>query len=100
MRNPGGYAVIVDPEGGQVRFDRFRCEQVGAGTHEADTFTCCHCSIVIHVKPMAKIGEFGAMCRNCMKMMCPACANGPCVPFLKKLEEAEKRDRVLRSYGL
>ena len=26
------------------------------------------------------------MCRNCMKMVCPACANGPCVPFMKKLD--------------
>lgn len=42
--------------------------------------------------------EFGSMCRNCMAMVCPACADGPCVPFMKKLEMAEKRDIALRSY--
>lgn len=100
MRNPGGYAVITSPDGGIVNFDRLRCEKVGSGNYEADTFTCVHCNRIIHVKPMAKMDEFGSMCRNCMKMVCPTCANGPCVPFMKKLEMAEKRDETLRSYGL
>jgi hypothetical protein len=44
--------------------------------------------------------EVGSMCRNCMKMVCPKCADGPCTPFEKKLEMAEKRGIALRSYGL
>lgn len=99
MRNPGGYAVIVSPEPSKAKFDRLRCEEIPAGTFEADTFTCVHCNRVIHVKPKVSMDEFGSMCRNCMKMVCPACADGPCVPFMKRLDEAEKRDIALRSYG-
>jgi len=100
MRNPQGYAVIVSPDTTVVNFDKFRCEEVRAGTFEADTFTCVHCNRVIHVKARAPIDEFGSMCRNCMKMVCPTCADGPCVPFMKKLEEAEKKAEARRSYGL
>ena len=99
MRKPGGYATIVAPDASMATFDGFRCEQVRS-THEADTFTCCHCNRIIHVKPFAPMDEFGSMCRNCMKMTCPTCADGPCVPFEKKLEAAEKRQIALRSYGL
>lgn len=100
MRNAQGYAVIVSPDPHRVNFDKFRCEEVGAGQFEADTFTCVHCNRIMHVKPKASPDEFGSMCRNCMKMVCPDCANGPCIPFMKKLDEAEKRDRALKSYGL
>jgi hypothetical protein len=100
MRNPGGYAVIVSPDATEVNFDGFRCEKINAGTVEFDTFTCCHCNKVMHVKAKAPMEEFGSMCRNCMKMVCPVCANGPCIPFEKKLDEMEKRDIALRSYGL
>jgi hypothetical protein len=99
MRNPGGYAVVVSPEQAKINLDRFRCETITAGTFEADTFTCCHCNRVMHVKPRAPMDEFGSMCRNCMKMVCPKCADGPCVPFEKKLEAMERRSRALRSYG-
>ena len=100
MRNPHGYAVITTPEPARVNFDRFRSEELSAGVVERDTFTCCHCNRIIHVKPMAPMDEFGSMCRNCMKMTCPACANGPCVPFAKRLEMAERREMALKSYGL
>lgn len=100
MRNPQGYAVIVSPNAARVTFDKFQCDEIGAGTTERDTFGCVHCNRVIHVKPKTPMNEFGSMCRNCMKMVCPKCAAGPCVPFMKKLEMAEKRDRALRSYGM
>ena len=99
MRRPGGYVTIESPDGGMVNFDNFRCERISAGTVEIDTFVCCHCNRIIHVKPFAPMDEFGSMCRNCMKMTCPTCAAGPCVPFEKRLEEAEKRGIALRSYG-
>ena len=99
MRNAGGYAFIVGADRSVVNFDGFRCEEVRLEFFEVDTFTCCHCNRVIHVKPFAPMDDFGSMCRNCMKMTCPTCADGPCVPFEKKLEAAEKRDRALRSYG-
>lgn len=100
MRRPGGYAIITSPITMQVDFDHLRCETVGEGTHEVDTFTCVHCGRVVHVKPGAIPDELGSMCRNCMQMVCPTCAPGPCIPWLKKLEAAERRDRMLRSYGV
>lgn len=100
MRNPGGYAFITTPEPSKVKFDGLRCESIPAGIHEIDTFSCVHCNRVVHVKAKANPDEFGSMCRNCMKMVCPVCANGPCVPFMKKLELMEKRDIALRSYGV
>ena len=99
MRNPGGYAVIVSPEPATVNFDRLRCERISEGTHEADVYSCVHCNRIVHVKPGAIPEELGSMCRNCMKMVCPACAPGPCIPWLKKLEISERRDQALRSYG-
>src|SRR5690349_22112928 len=98
MRRPGGYAVIVSPDAQVVAFDHFRAEAIPAGTVERDTFSCCHCNRVVHVKPRAPMDDFGSMCRNCMKMTCPTCADGPCVPFEKRLEEMEHRGRMLRSY--
>jgi len=100
LRNAGGYSIITSPEAARVRYDKFQCDEIGAGITERDTFSCMHCNHVVHVKPKAPMDEFGSMCRNCMKMVCPKCAGGPCVPFMKKLEMAEKRDQVLRSYGM
>ncbi len=100
MLKPGGYVQIVSPDRATVQFDGFRCETVSAGITEMDTFSCVHCNRIVHVKSRTPIDEFGSMCRNCMKMVCPACADGPCIPFEKKLEVAERRGIALRSYGL
>jgi len=100
MRNPGGHATITAPEPTRVNFDRLRCEQLGEGFHEMDTYTCEHCNRIVHVKPGAVPEDLGSMCRRCMRMVCPQCAPGPCVPFEKKLVAWEARSRALRSYGL
>lgn len=82
MFRPGGYLYSFDPEG--IR-------------QEADTFTCCHCSRVVIVKPKCNPDDLGGMCRLCMKMICPACvAVGHCVPFEKKIEQQEAREYHLR----
>lgn len=99
MRNPAGYAVIETDGRARVNFDRLRCETI-KGTHEADVYNCQHCNRFVHVEPGAIPEELGSMCRNCMKMVCPTCAPGPCVPWLKKLEQYEQRERTLRSYGV
>ena len=99
MRKAGGYAMITSPEPTLVNFDRLRCEAIGEGTFECDTYTCEHCNRIIHVKPGAVPEELGSMCRRCMKMVCPGCAPKGCLPWLKQLEMAESRDRALRSYG-
>ena len=99
MRRPQGYARIIGGSGTVANFDKLRCEEIRTDSFEVDTFSCVHCNRVIHVKPFASMDDFGSMCRNCMKMTCPTCANGPCVPFMKKLEQIEERDRIRRSYG-
>lgn len=99
MRRPGGYAVITCPVPVEVSFDRARRERLGEGNFELDTFTCQHCGRVVHVKPGMIPDELGSMCRNCMRMVCSICAPGPCVPFEKKLDLAERRAQALRSYG-
>jgi hypothetical protein len=85
MRNPGGYAFS---------FTEFGVQK------EMDTFTCFHCNTVVHIKPKCSPDDLGGMCRLCMKMICPKCVDLPCVPFEKKLDALEKRDRALRSYGV
>jgi hypothetical protein len=97
MRKAGGYAIIQTPDPTPVNFDRWRCQEINSGTYEIDTFTCIHCGSVRHVTARMPMDDFGSMCRNCMKMVCPKCADGPCIPFEKKLEEAEKKDRFRRS---
>ena len=82
MRNAGGYLFSFDPTG--IR-------------QEIDTITCNHCGNVVPIKD--KLDNIGGMCRLCMKPVCAGCIENGCTPFEKKLEQAEDRDRMLRSYG-
>lgn len=104
MRNPGGYAYIVN--GGKdhiARFDgagkngqdRFICE----GVNEVDTFTCKHCNSIVHVFPKMDPAEIGGLCKQCMGMICPKCLGKGCTPWEKQMEIAEARGAALRSYG-
>ncbi len=98
MRKPGGYAFIVSPDTQRVNFDGLRCEEIGAGTFEADTFSCVHCNRVTHVPPKSQGDEY--FCRNCMARICSPCADHPCIPFMKKIEAMEKRDYIRRQYAM
>jgi hypothetical protein len=103
MLRPQGYAVIID--------DR---------PVEADTITCGHCNIVVQVKPGTGSTVYiiprmfvdpitkqysittkeveGAFCRCCMHHVCPKCDNvGTCTPFLRRIEEIEARERMLKA---
>lgn len=97
MRRPGGYALITSPVAGRVNFDGLRCEEIGIGASETDTFTCAHCNRVIHVKARSQGDDY--FCRNCMASICPPCADHPCIPFMKKVEAQEERTRRLQSLG-
>lgn len=97
---PQGYAVINSPESGKATLDGYQCEEVRIGSNEYDTTVCSHCNSITHVKARMDPAEIGGFCRACMKLVCRYCANGPCVPFMKKLDEMEKRDIALRSYGV
>ena len=85
MLRPGGYAYLFDDRG---------------TLKERDTFTCFHCNSVKHLKPFCSASDLGGHCRICDKDICAKCVGGPCIPFEKKLEIWEARDRARRSYGV
>lgn len=68
---------------------------------EYDTFTCSHCNSIA-VIDRQKPETLGGFCRMCMKSICNGCVDavtkGPtgCVPFEKKMEEMERRERLRR----
>lgn len=85
MRNPLGYATIFSD----------------SGVNEIDTFTCFHCSYIVHVKPLMDAADLGGLCKVCMKLVCKACnAKGSCTPWEKQLEQMEARERFIRQCGL
>lgn len=81
MRNSGGYAISVGPQ----------------GTVEQDSFTCIHCNSIVFIKSKMNPSDMGGFCRMCMKPVCKNCADKKCIPFEKKLVEIEKRDSFRRS---
>lgn len=83
MRNPSGYATFTTD---------------GVITKERDTFTCFHCNRIVHVKPKCDPADLGALCKVCMRLVCPRCSDKGCIPFEKKLERAEARYHARRSY--
>ena len=99
MRKPGGYAVIVSPQDSVVQFDRLRREELRGGMSEMDTFTCGHCGSIVHVPARADPANLGGLCKQCMRLICPRCLDKGCEPLERKLEQAEERERTLRSYG-
>ncbi len=82
MRNPHGYAYLRD---------RFSGKEEGA-----DVFTCSHCNSVREVPPGKTPGGW---CTECGSYICtsPACNNG-CVPFMRKVEAAERRGYLRRNF--
>lgn len=98
MRKAGGYAQIISPERSMATFDRLRCQEINAGLTEIDTFNCIHCGMGVHTKAGDRSAD-EYFCRNCMASICPYCADFPCTPLMKKIEQEEERDRVRRSYG-
>jgi hypothetical protein len=100
MRNPTGYAQVVDPDRPVV---------------ERDTCSCGHCGRVIFTKPHTVSTVYlvlnrqtlqweevpGAFCRVCMRPVCLACdAHGRCTPWERRLAESEARDRLRRAATL
>lgn len=86
MRQAQGYATLTDRESGKV-------------TAERDTFTCNHCSRIVHVAPKADPASIGGLCGHCLKMICPHCVGHGCTPWLEKLERMQARYEARRSYG-
>lgn len=80
MRRPDGFARFADPDRGDTWLD---------------TITCAHCNSIHHVKK----DEPGGFCRMCYRHTCPKaeCNTDTCVPFEKKLEAFEARERFRRA---
>lgn len=98
MRKPGGYGIVTSPVPTALRFDGgWRCETMGAGVFETDTYTCGHCGGVTTVLPFKDAADVGALCKKCMKVVCRKCVNEgrqsgviTCDPLEAKLERWER----------
>ena len=103
MRNPHGYGIATD------RFS-------GKTVAEFDYAQCRHCQAHIAVKPgtasttylipdMAHPSgyreEAGAWCTNCFGPICLRCHDkGVCIPFMRKIDAAEARQRQVNKIVL
>lgn len=75
----------------------------GSGqVHSQQTYTCCHCGMVVVIPFKAKPDTLGSFCMLCHK---PTCAkvkcnavNG-CVPLERRLEQMEARAKLLAAVG-
>ena len=70
-----------------------------------DCFTCAHGNEIVIIKHGNRVeDEGGDFCVRCGKLICKGCAEEmqrtlKCVPFERRLEKMESRDRFLRSIG-
>lgn len=90
MRNPQGYATIVDPDARQ-------------SLSEHDTITCVHCGhvdmtrgpsgnlecMVFRADGTHYFREAG-FCRSCMRPICPRCNGLPCSNRFRRLDLEER----------
>ena len=81
MKQARGYGIISDPA--------FSCST------EVDTFTCCHCQLVVDRIPGkgATDDAIGAWCTCCNAPRClqPWCLKRGCVPIQRWLDQQETR---------
>src|SRR5215831_13420286 len=95
MRNPQGYAEIIDPTAGRM-------------VTEFDTITCIHCGSVgmtrgptgnLEVMVFRADGSHYfkpcGFCRSCYNPVCPKCEGKPCTNRFRVLDEMESRARKL-----
>lgn len=85
MARPRSYFSITSHDSGNV-------------IDEGDTVTCGHCNGIIPVAPGQTDTD---SCLACDSHICVSCANRvritlKCVPFEKKIEALEQRDRLFR----
>lgn len=99
MLRAGGHAEIIGGSGTYACFEPGKPFLVTSDHYEVDTWGCRHCNAQVHAPTRSKDTEY-FFCQKCMARICGSCADYPCSPWLKKLEIAEHRERVLRSYGI
>jgi len=67
------------------------------GKQVADTLQCVHCNGHFQIVPGS--GTDRGFCLRCFGPTCGAKACDPCIPFEKKLEKIEGKERLRRTYG-
>jgi hypothetical protein len=63
------------------------------GHDTAETAKCCHCAYVFEIKRGS--GTDRGFCMKCFEPTCGKQECDPCYPFLKKLDDYEKKMRRL-----
>ena len=100
FRKPQGYARRFDNHGQEHKDLAFG--DTIAPSVERDTFTCGHCSRIVHVHPKDRPEDIGGLCKVCFGLICPPCVGllikHGCTPFIKKIEAIEHRERMKLSY--
>jgi hypothetical protein len=78
-------------------------QQDGKADIECDAFSCRHCNGIVRVPLKPQPGDdLGGFCPMCHANICGPCADKlgqtlRCVPFEKRLEAMESRDRFARA---
>lgn len=100
MKDPQGWAQIIDPTAGRL-------------VTEYDTITCIHCGkvemtrgprgklqcLVVRADNTHYFREAG-FCRNCYRPVCPACDGKPCTNRFRLLDEEEGFAKKMLRSGL
>ena len=73
-RKPGGVAFYCD----------------GVNTTEVHSSKCRHCGHHTEFPSMRVMMDYIDFCRSCMQPICLACVGKPCIPEMKRIEEAER----------
>lgn len=85
---------------GYLRLDNrgARADRSARVLTEMDTVHCPHCEALVEV--VGTEYRSGGRCTYCDGYRCLSPACQPCVPFMKRLEAQERRDRFARAAGL
>lgn len=66
----------------------YTCDGVSV---EIATKKCGHCQHMVDIPKPREIHSYMDFCRNCFVMICIECSGKPCVPLLKRIEDAEAK---------
>lgn len=94
MRNPHGYATIVDPGKGVEEFDTISCIHCGGISMTRSRLTNNLEVMVFRADGTHYMKEAG-FCRSCMKPICPRCVGKGCNNRFRRLEAEEALARKL-----
>lgn len=94
MRNPRGYATIVDPDLGVQEFDTITCAHCGSVTMSQTTINSTPQVMVYRADGTHYMKDAG-FCRACFAHICPRCNGKECSNRFKRLDQEEALMRKL-----